>query len=186
MHDDDRELVERIQRGDSESFGVLYDRTRGWLLDCVITPRVGRADAEDVLAETFSTALAKISGFRWRGISLLHWLAAIARKKASVRLRRRGAARRREDDPELLLLLRDDAPTAEAELMRREAVAALQERVVTTLAALHPRYAEALRLRLLDGHARDDCASRLGVTTATFDVVLYRAARAFARAWGRP
>jgi hypothetical protein len=57
MSDDDRELLERIQQGDGESFGKLYDRTRGWLLSLVIVPRVGRADAEDVLAETYRVAL---------------------------------------------------------------------------------------------------------------------------------
>ena len=37
MHDDER-LLSRIREGDGESFGVLYDRTRGFLLSCVILP----------------------------------------------------------------------------------------------------------------------------------------------------
>jgi hypothetical protein len=32
MESDDRELLERIQKGDGESFGVLFDRTHRWLL----------------------------------------------------------------------------------------------------------------------------------------------------------
>ncbi len=183
MNDDDRRLVERIQQGDGESFGVLYDRTRDWLLDFVIVPRVGAGDADDVLAETFTTALAKIGGFSWQGIGVLHWLAAIARKKAAERLRRRGLARRRQDDVEVLLDIPDGAATAEAEMIARETAAAVRERVRATLASLRPRYADALRLRLLDGLGREECAARLGVSTPTFDVVLYRAARAFTREW---
>ncbi len=46
MDDDDERLLERIQQGDGESFGVLYDRTWRWLLSCVVTPRVGPEAAE--------------------------------------------------------------------------------------------------------------------------------------------
>ena len=41
---------------------------------CVIVPRVGRAAADDVLAETYRAALSKVSDFEWRGVGLLHWL----------------------------------------------------------------------------------------------------------------
>jgi len=160
MSEDDRELLERIQRGDGESFGKLYDRTRGWLLSLVIVPRVGRADAEDVLAETFRVALEHV--------------------------RRRGPRLDPLEDLPSMLDVPDDAPTAEAEMIRKETLLHLRERVSRTLAGLHPRYAEALRLRLLEGRARQECAERLSVATATFDVILYRATRAFAREWERP
>lgn len=180
---DDRELLERIRRGDSESFGVLYDRTRGWLLSCVILPRVGRAHAEDVLSETYRTALAKIGTFEWRGTGLLHWLASIARRKAleSVRAGARGAAR--EEPLPLLFDPPDGVPTAEAEMIREQTLAGLADRVASTLESLPERYAEVLRRRLLDGRGRDECARELGVSVATFDVVLFRATRAFAKRW---
>ncbi len=180
---DDHDLLQRIQGGDGESFGVLYDRTRGWLLSCVILPRVGRHAAEDVLSETFRTALAKIGTFEWRGTGLLHWLAAIARKKALERRRSdlRGSAR--EEPMPLLFDPSDSVPTAEAEMIRTEALAELSGRVSTTLEAIPERYAEALRSRLLEGRGREECAERLGVSAPTFDVVLYRASRAFAKRW---
>jgi RNA polymerase sigma factor (sigma-70 family) len=184
MADDDRELLDKIQRGDGEGFGELYDRTRDWLLSFVIVPRVGRADADDVLAETYHTALAKIRSFRWRGVRLLHWLAAIARRKALEHGRARSRGQPLADLPELLELA-DDVPTAEAAMMREEHLRELRERVAGTLDALPPRYAQALHLRLLSGRSRQECAEALGVTTATFDVVLYRATRAFAREWGK-
>jgi DNA-directed RNA polymerase specialized sigma24 family protein len=55
--------------------------------------------------------------------------------------------------------------------------------VSAVLGAINPRYAQAIRLRLLEGLERDDCARELGVTTPTFDVVLLRAVRAFRARW---
>lgn len=184
MHDDDDgRLLARIQRGDAESFGVLVDRTRRWLLTFVILPRVGPEGAEDVLAETFRTAWDRIGAFEWRGTSLLHWLSSIAKRKALEHGRRsRRDAAREEALPEFFDPP-DGALTAEAEMIRLETLRALGGRVTRTLAALPPRYAEALRLRLLEGRPRLECAGLLTVSPPTFDVLLHRAARAFAKAW---
>jgi RNA polymerase sigma-70 factor, ECF subfamily len=185
MRDDDRELLARIQQGDSESFGTLYDRTRNWLLSFVIVPRVGRAHAEEVLSETYLVALQKIHSFRWQGIGLLHWLATIARRKALEHGRRHGARDLALDDVPSLLELPDDVPTTEAEMIHEQTLGHLQSRVAETLGRLQPRYADVLRLRLLDNRPRTECAERLGVSVTTLDVVLYRATRAFAREWSR-
>lgn len=186
MSDDDLELVERVQQGDQEAVAQLYRRTRGWLLQLVIVPRVGRHLADDVLAETFATALDKVGDFRWRGVGVLHWLAAIARRKCQEAGRRRLRSAARESPLDPLLEPPDPVPTREAELVRLAARDDLRQRVAATLDRLRPRYAEALRLRLLEGLARGDCAARLGVSPTTFDVVLHRAARAFARVWRNP
>jgi len=45
MDGDDRELLDRIRKCDGESFGVLFNRTHRWLLQFVILPRVGWAEA---------------------------------------------------------------------------------------------------------------------------------------------
>jgi RNA polymerase sigma-70 factor (ECF subfamily) len=184
MDDDDERLLERIQQGDGESFGVLYDRTWRWLLSCVVTPRVGPTAAEDVLAETYRTALERIGSFEWRGTDLLHWLAAIARRKCLERLRtdERSAGNLAPEGE--LESLPDPAPTAEAEMIRIETLRHLTGRVGVVLGALHPRYAGVLRMRLLEGIPRAECAASLGVSPATFDVVLHRATKAFAKAWG--
>jgi RNA polymerase sigma-70 factor (ECF subfamily) len=183
MDDDDERLLERIQQGDAESFGVLYDRTWRWLLSCVVTPRVGSAAAEDVLAETYRTALERIGSFEWQGTDLLHWLAAIARRKCLERLRKDGRSAAGTTSLDELDSLPDPAPSAEAEMIRVETLRQLSGRVGVVLGALNPRYAGVLRMRLLEGAARADCAASLGVTPATFDVVLHRATKAFRKAW---
>ncbi len=185
MQDDDEALLERIRQGDGESFGLLYDRTRGWLLDFVIKPRIGTDDAEDVLSETFRTALTKIRTFQWSGVPLVHWLASIAKRKSLERLRTLSPAALLQEPAEALFEIPDPVPTIEAELIRADHINALKDRVHTTLEKLPARYTEALRLRLLEGRERSECARVLGVSVSTFDVVLYRATRAFAREWRR-
>lgn len=184
MHDDDSTLLARIRQGDADSVGVLYDRTREWLLTFVIRPRTGDADAEDVLSETFETALSRVRSFEWRGTPLLHWLSAIARRKVLEHVRRRS---RREQHalPMDDLEPGDGVPTAEAELVRLVEVESVRKKVHDTLAALNPRYAEVLRLRLLANRSREDCAAALGLSVPTFDVVLHRAVKAFAKEWGK-
>lgn len=186
MDDDDARLLDGLRRGDGESARLLYDRTRGFLLDAVIRPRVGAAEAEDVLSETWVRAVQRVRDFEWRGIGLLHWLSAIARRTALERLRR---GRREVAVPDLAELLGDvpdGAASAEAEMIGAERLKQMRERVVGTLAALPPRHADALRLRFLEGRERGACAESLGVSLGAFDVLLHRASRGFARRWREP
>ena len=186
MDDDDARLLEGMRRGDGESARILYERTRGFLLDAVIRPRVGSADAEDVLSETWLRAVERLRGFEWRGIGLLHWLSAIARRTALERLRR---AHREEVVPDLAEIfgeVPDGAPSAEADMIAAERLRRMRDRVAATLALLPPRHADALSLRLLEGRERTECAEAFGISIGAFDVLLHRAARGFARRWSPP
>ena len=49
---------------------------------------------------------------------------------------------------------------------------------------MNPRYASAIRLRVLEERPREEVARELGVTVATFDVVLHRAMTALKKALG--
>jgi RNA polymerase sigma-70 factor (ECF subfamily) len=49
---------------------------------------------------------------------------------------------------------------------------------------LQDRYRTAIELRLIQELSREDCAKRLGVTIGTFDVLLFRAVRAFRKQFG--
>ena len=62
---------------------------------------------------------------------------------------------------------------------RRQAKA----RVDDVLARINPRYAKALRLRLLEDRPRAECAELLEVKLGTFDVLMLRAVRSFRKNW---
>ena len=49
---------------------------------------------------------------------------------------------------------------------------------------LQERYRTAIELRLVQELPREECAKRLDVTIGTFDVLLFRAVRAFRKQFG--
>ena len=51
---------------------------------------------------------------------------------------------------------------------------------------LGDRYRLAIELRLVQELSREECAQSLGVTIGTFDVLLFRAVRAFRKQFGEP
>ena len=66
-----------------------------------------------------------------------------------------------------------------SEHRERQAARAQVERA---LARIPPRYAQAIRLRVLEEQTRDEAARVLGVTPATLDVIVYRAMQAMRKA----
>src|SRR6185312_13752829 len=70
-------LVDLAQRGDSEAFGMLYER----YVDVVYRyVRVGSQQlAEDLTSETFLRALRRMDSFSWQGRDIAAWFITIAR-----------------------------------------------------------------------------------------------------------
>lgn len=60
-----------------------------------------------------------------------------------------------------------------------------QDRMAETLSRLPRQFSGAIQIRLVAGMRREDCAEAIGVSPATFDVLLGPATRAFAREWSR-
>lgn len=151
-----------------------------------ILGRVGeRAQAEDILKDTFVTALEKISTYTQRDQSLYPWLRQIAFRKVIDYHRAQGRRKR------LCQALRAELqegiePSAPALLSAEEERTIARERIAETLRHLHPRYATVIRLRLGEEKPRAVCAAELQVSVETFDVLLLRAVRAFRKAYGEP
>jgi RNA polymerase sigma-70 factor (ECF subfamily) len=62
---------------------------------------------------------------------------------------------------------------------------ASRRRVEELLDQLNPRYATAIRLRILEEKSREEVALALEVSVSTFDVVLHRAMGALKKALAR-
>jgi RNA polymerase sigma-70 factor (ECF subfamily) len=89
MTDDDRQLVEAAQR-DLSKFGDLYERHFHRVYAFVVR-RVGNRDtAEDVTAEVFHRALARLAQYEWRGAPFGAWLIRIAANALHDRARQAG------------------------------------------------------------------------------------------------
>ncbi len=183
--EEERSEVARAQAGDRRALALLLRRHGPSLYRSVLLPRLGsREAAEEALAITYAKVVEKLDRFSWQKVGIYPWLRMVALRVALDQLR----ARRREipfdaDDlaREVDQAEREVEGTDAATLARQDAEQA-RLRVTEAMARIQPRYAMAIRLRLLEERSREDAARELGVTTATFDVVLHRAVAALKKA----
>jgi RNA polymerase sigma-70 factor (ECF subfamily) len=169
------QLVERARDGDSEAFGLLYDR----YVDTVyryLYYRVGnRSLAEDLTSETFLRALRRIGTVTWQGRDLGAWLVTIARnltadhfKSSRFRLEVSTAdmrdADRLEDGPE------------------REVLDALNNAtLLEAVKRLNPEQQECILLRFIQGLSVSETAEAMGKNDGAIKALQYRAVRSLGR-----
>ncbi|HKQ70742.1 MAG TPA: RNA polymerase sigma factor [Polyangiaceae bacterium] len=185
--DTEQALVLRAKEGDRKALGLLLTRFGPTLYRSVLLPRLGnRASAEQALGDTYARVVERIGTFEWQGCGIYPWLRTVAFHVAMdlLRARRRevlfepGDLEREAEGAEQdmtcaglteTLIEQNDRDVARAKLER-------------ALEQIHPRYASAIRMRVVEERAREEVARELGVSTATFDVVLHRAMTALRKA----
>lgn len=184
--EEEQRLVEEAQAGNLDAMRPLLERYAAPLYGTVILPRLGdAASAEDVLRDTLATAVEKIKRFTWQGKTIYPWLRQIAINKVydvhrhSKRNKRLADAMAHEVPVET-----DPDSHADAQLMADQERKVHRERIDETMAQLQDRYRTAIELRLVQELPREECAKRLGITIGTFDVLLFRAVRAFRKHFG--
>jgi RNA polymerase sigma factor (sigma-70 family) len=175
----ERALCEQARLGDRAALGQILRKYGPILYRSVLLPRLGSsAVAEDALGETYARVLERFQQFQWQGCGIYPWLRVIAMRIALDLLR----SRKRETlfDPDDLAREvesseRDLASRGDAELCEKRDLAEARARVEGALRVINARYADAIRLRVLEERPREEVAKTMGVTVATFDVVLHRA-----------
>jgi RNA polymerase sigma factor (sigma-70 family) len=179
----ERRLVDRARSGDTAAIGEILTTHASSLYRTVLLPRLGsEAAAKDALSEVYARVLERFDRFTWQDVGVGPWLRVVALRVALDQLR----ARKRLVLWEAHEIEREiDAvqatTTVDQELSERRDREEARARIEDALARIHPRYARAIRLRVLEGHPREDVARDLGVSPATFDVVLHRAMQAMRR-----
>jgi RNA polymerase sigma-70 factor (ECF subfamily) len=175
-------VVSRLQRGDREAAATLYRWYGDALFREVILPRLPvRELAEDVLRDTFRILLERCEQYQPEADkSIYFWIRRIAINRAIDVHRAWQRSRRLE----AAVVAEEEAQPESPDRPDRHLDAdATRSRVEAALGQLNPRYAEALRFRLLQELEREDCAARMGVTVGNFDVILHRACAAFRKVW---
>ena len=173
----ERLAVVLAKQGDRTALGELLVAYGPTLYRSVLLPRLGsEAAAKDALAETYAKVVERIGQFTWQGVGLYPWVRTVALRVAidMLRARTRVVLWDAEDvaaelDRELEVAPADQRLSA----MRDEKAA--RDKVAAALLRIHPRYARAIQVRLLDEETREEAARILEVTPATFDVLLHRA-----------
>jgi RNA polymerase sigma factor (sigma-70 family) len=182
----EQRLVEEAQQGNLDAMRPILERYASPLYGTVILPRLGdAASAEEVLRDTLATAVEKIRRFTWQGKTIYPWLRQIAINKVYDVHRQSKRSRRLADAMvHEVAGVSDPESHADAQLIADQERRAHRGRIDETLQQLAERYRLAIELRLVQELSREDCAKRLGVTIGTFDVLLFRAVRAFRKQFG--
>jgi RNA polymerase sigma factor (sigma-70 family) len=176
-HEVERQLVARAQAGDRHAVGALLHQYGPGLYRSVLLPRLGsEAAAKDALSETYAKVVERIGRFTWQNVGFYPWLRTVALRVAldHLRARKRLLVWEAEDVEREVNAAATSTPIDQSLSDHRDRAAA-RAQVEAALDRIHPRYARALRLRVLEERSREDVAAAMEVTPATFDVLLHRA-----------
>src|SRR5262245_710471 len=184
--EEEQRQVSEAQAGNLDAMRPILERYAQPLYGTVILPRLGdAASAEEVLRDTLATAVEKIRRFTWQGKSIYPWLRQIAINKVYDVHRQAKRSRRLADAMVHEVPIETDPEVqADAQLIADQERAAHRARIDEAMGSIAERYRVAIELRLIQELPREDCAKKLGITIGTFDVLLFRAVRAFRKHFG--
>jgi RNA polymerase sigma factor (sigma-70 family) len=179
----ERRLCERARAGDRDALGAILRAHGPRLFRSVLLPRLGNvASAEEALSATYMKVVERFDQFSWQSVGVYPWLRVVAMRVALDQLR----ARKREVLFEPADIEREidgaEREQRDGDAIERHDLAVARQRVELVLSRINPRYALAIRLRVLEERSREQAARELDVSVATFDVVLHRAMAALKKA----
>ncbi|MEJ7770331.1 MAG: sigma-70 family RNA polymerase sigma factor [Geodermatophilaceae bacterium] len=168
-------LVQRVQAGDAEAFGLIYDAYVGTVFRYVYFRVHDKHIAEDFASETFVRALRRIDSLSFQGRDVGAWLVTIARniicdhvKSSRYKLEVTSAdmrdADRATDGPEDAVL---------TELTHVE--------LLTCVKQLSPEQQECIVLRFLQGLSVRETAQVMDRNEGAIKALQHRAVRRLAR-----
>jgi RNA polymerase sigma-70 factor (ECF subfamily) len=170
----ERGLREAVLGGDERAWRLWYDDSYAELAGYVLWRCGGlRERADEVVQETWLTAVRRLSSFDPDAGSFAGWLRGIAVNLLRNRFRR---DHRRQTRPEAS---GRTAEPADAEALRREQA----EAVAAALASLPEHYEAVLRAKYVDGQSMADIAAARGESVKAVESLLTRARAAFRAAY---
>lgn len=175
----DKDLVKRVQRGDSAAFDLLVRKYQHRIAGLIGRYVADWSECQDVAQETFIRAYRAIGSFRGDAqfYTWLHRIAVNTAKNHLVSLGRRppGAdidvADAEQFDSGVRLR---DTDTPEREMMRRQ----MEQTVLRAVEGLPEELRAAITLREVDGLSYDEIAQRMGCPVGTVRSRIFRAREA--------
>jgi RNA polymerase sigma-70 factor (ECF subfamily) len=172
-------LVERAQAGDSDAFGLIYDRYVDTVFRFVYFRVGNRQLAEDLTSDTFLRALKRIGSFTWQGRDLGAWLVTIARNLVADHFKS-GRYRLEVTTGDVLDADREDrGPEGSPESAVVDHITNVA--LLTAVKQLNPEQQECIVLRFLQGFSVAETAQTMGKNEGAIKALQYRAVRALAR-----
>ncbi|MGX4687739.1 RNA polymerase sigma factor [Streptomyces sp. JNUCC 63] len=177
-------LISRAQHGDREAFGELY-RMHHHTIAAYIHLRIPSNPtlAEDLTADVFVKAWAKIGTFTWTGTSIRAWLCTIARNTVADHFKI--AATRRLTYVDHITHLGDTCTTPENPAEDTALTTLAINDLHTALSTITPRQQHVIRLRFLDELTISETAHTMGTTNAAVKTLQWRALDSLRKAYTR-
>jgi len=150
----DRKLIESINKGDSDAFESLYYRYRDWVYRLAWRFTGNRADALDVLQETFTYLLGKFPDFELTSSMTTFLYPAVRHISITI-----SSKKNRIKSEEDISIEPQEPASQEAELSRSELAA--------VLAILPDEQREVLLMRFVDDMSLQEIAAALNIPLGT-------------------
>ncbi|MGH3683079.1 MAG: ECF subfamily RNA polymerase sigma factor, BldN family, partial [Natronosporangium sp.] len=172
-------LVERAQAGETEAFGLIYDRYMETVFRFIYFRVGNRQLAEDLTSDTFLRALKRIGSFTWQGRDLGAWLVTIARNLVADHFKS-GRYRLEITTGDVLDADKEDrGPEGTPETAVVDHITNVT--LLTAVKQLNPEQQECIVLRFLQGFSVAETAQAMGKNEGAIKALQYRAVRALAR-----
>ena len=173
----DAELIRQMQAGCRSALAEFYERYFRILWRYVYAfSAPGRQHVEEIVSETFLTAMRSLDGLQPSGGSLSGWLITIARNKLhDLHRRERTRATQPLDAHPQAAVAADGDFDPGADLQRHEH----RRQIAEVLDALAPDARQALEWKYLDHRSVREIAQRLARSEKSVESLLYRARQSF-------
>ena len=168
----DDQLIDRTQKGETDAFGVLYERHMNSVYRYLYVRMNDRLDAEDLTEEVFLRVWRSIDNYRTRGVPFLAFLFRVARNALIDHYR---ATSNKEMEEEL-----EDRPLPDSGIDPSERVIARMEhqQIKELMDRLSDDYRDVLVLRFLSGLSSGETAEVMDRSTGAVRVLQHRALNA--------
>lgn len=165
MENNDFDLVLKIQTGEAESFGRLYDKYSRKIYDFLFYRVHHKETAEDLLSQTFHKALERIGQFNGKKAQFSTWLYQIAKNNLIDYYRK--------SQPHEDLENAWDLPSSANVEMDAEISISL-EKVKKYLAGIGKQQREIVLMRVWDGLSHKEIAEILNISETNSKVIFSR------------
>jgi RNA polymerase sigma-70 factor (ECF subfamily) len=162
----DLQLMEGIQREDTEALSQLYDRYNGILKALILRVIHNEAEADDLLQEIFMEIWNQAKNFSAEKGKPLGWMVTLARRRAIDGLRKKQAYARAE---ERLQQETEQQPDAWVHNSTEEEIAVGDTRVLIrrVIATLPPAQQVAIELAFFRGMSQREIAAKTNTPLGT-------------------
>ena len=185
MNQGDRELVDRLLRGDARAFDEFFNEYYPKLYRFVKRRVPDAALAEDVAQGALCRALDSLRGFRGEA-ALFTWMCTLCRRELSARLGElepAGSTSLAEDDPAIRAALESLLANESTDPVLATDRAQLRQAIRVALDYLPAPYGDILEWKYLRDMSIGEIAQRLGRSPKATESLLTRAREAFREAF---